>query len=226
MPPRAADADVVIVGCGSAALYAVFQLGLYKLRCLLVDSLDRPGGQCAALYPDKPILDVPGFPETTGDALIEALLRQAAPFAPRFMLRERADSFSAEPGGGFSTHLQGGTAVRSRIVVVASGLGSFTPDGASGDPRLASLAAGPAGDWPLARGRFGLTVDPRSLETSVEGVYAIGDAADYPGKLKLILCGFHEAALMTQSVRHRITGVRRPPLYTTASGSGRAERPD
>ncbi|MFC3072924.1 NAD(P)/FAD-dependent oxidoreductase [Shinella pollutisoli] len=204
------DADVVLVGAGPAALFAVFQLGLYGLKCRLVDSLDRAGGQCAVLYPDKPIHDVPGFPSIDGLALTARLLEQIAPFSPAFSFGRTVLAVAQRPDGRFAIPLDGGGTLSASVVVVATGLGRFGADGA--------LEAGPAADWPFERAGDAFRVDAETFETSQPGVFAIGDACRYPGKLRLILSGFHEAALMTQAVRRIcFPGGRTALEYTTSS---------
>jgi thioredoxin reductase (NADPH) len=214
--PESRD-DVLIVGAGPAALFAVFQLGIYGLRCHLVDGLDRPGGQCAVLYPDKPIYDVPGFPEIDGSELTGRLLRQAAPFEPRFTFGRKVLELGCTQAGQWLAHLDDGAQLCAKHVVLATGLGLFSmPEGGGGAD--AALEPGPAAQWPLKRGRGGFSVDPETFETSQPGLSAIGDACDYPGKVKLILSAFHEAALATQAIRHRSAGGRRPSVqYTTTS---------
>lgn len=209
----ATDADVVLVGAGPVALFAVFQLGLYGLKCMLVDSLDRAGGQCAVLYPDKPIYDVPGFPKIDGLELTDRLLEQIAPFSPRFRFASVVTGFAQQPDGRFQVALKDGAPLGASVVVVATGLGTFVPG--EGEP---SLEAGPAPAWPLQRSGDAFAVDPERFETSQPGVFAIGDACQYPGKLRLILSGFHEAALMTQAVRRIcFPGGRTTLEYTTSS---------
>lgn len=215
--PDSRDGDVLIVGAGPAALFAIFQLGLYGLRCHVIDSLDQAGGQCAVLYPDKPIYDVPGFPEIDGGELTRRLLRQAAPFEPRFTFGRTVVDLTGDDGGQWLVRLDDGSRVWAGHVVLASGLGLFTvpPGGTVVD---ADLAPGPVGDWPMERSRGGIVVDPATFETSRSGLFAIGDACDYPGKVKLILSAFHEAALATQEIRRRIAGGKKTPVeYTTAS---------
>ncbi|QRM55665.1 NAD(P)/FAD-dependent oxidoreductase [Sinorhizobium sp. BG8] len=209
-----ARTDVVIVGAGPAALFAVFQLGLYGLRCTLIDSLDRAGGQCAVLYPDKPIYDIPALPAVDGLELTARLLAQAAPFDPAFLFSKTVTSIDPCGDEGFVTTMRDGATIASRVVVIATGLGTFVPaDG--GEP---SLTAGPAGEWPLQRQSGGLSVDTERFETSRPGIFAIGDACFYPGKVRLILSAFHEAALMTQAVRRLCTPGGRTGLnYTTSS---------
>ncbi|MBD9372581.1 NAD(P)/FAD-dependent oxidoreductase [Rhizobium sp. ARZ01] len=215
--PDSQDSDVLIVGAGPAALFAIFQLGLYGLRCHVIDGLDRAGGQCVVLYPDKPIYDVPGFPEINGSELIERLLRQAAPFEPLFTFGCAVVDLTSDAGGEWLARLDDGSQARGDYVVLASGLGLFNlpPDGSAAD---ADLGAGPISDWPLERSRGAIVVDPGTFETSRPGLFAIGDACDYPGKVKLILSAFHEAALATQEIRRRAAGGKKSPVeYTTAS---------
>jgi thioredoxin reductase (NADPH) len=209
----AADTDVVLVGAGPVALFAVFQLGLYGLKCTLVDSLDRAGGQCAVLYPDKPIYDVPGFPRIDGLDLTARLLEQIAPFSPAFRFGSIVTGFAQRPDGRIAVALKDGGVLGASVVVVATGLGTFLPGEA--EP---SLEAGPAADWPLERTGDAFAVDPERFQTSHPGVFAVGDACHYPGKLRLILSGFHEAALMTQAVRRiSFPGGRTTLEYTTSS---------
>jgi len=220
----AADTDVVLVGAGPVALFAVFQLGLYRLKCTLVDSLDRAGGQCAVLYPDKPIYDVPGFPKIDGLDLTARLLEQIAPFSPTFHFGSTVSGFAQQADGRFQVALDGRAVIGASVVVIASGLGTFVPG--AHEP---SLEAGPAPSWPLARRGDAFTVDAERFETSQPGVFAIGDACHYPGKLRLILSGFHEAALMTQAVRRICFPDGRTTLeYTTSSSrlKKRIEGPD
>ena len=208
-----ADTDVVVIGAGPVALFSVFQLGLYGLKCTLVDSLDRAGGQCAVLYPDKPIYDVPGFAKIEGLDLTARLLEQIAPFSPVFRFGCTVTEFAQQPDGRFQVALLDGERLGASVVVIATGLGTFVPG--EGD---AALVAGPAAGWPLERTKDAFIVDPEGFRTSQPGVFAIGDACHYPGKLRLILSGFHEAALMTQAIRRNaFPGGRTTLEYTTSS---------
>ncbi|MCD2182029.1 NAD(P)/FAD-dependent oxidoreductase [Rhizobium sp. GN54] len=213
------NADVLIVGAGPAALFAIFQLGIYGFRCHLVDRLDRAGGQCAVLYPDKPIYDVPGFPEISGGELTERLMRQAAPCDPRFTFGRSVVALAATDGGAWRVGLDDGTPIDTGCVILATGLGLFDrPPGASAE----ELVPGPVAQWPLERNRGGIRVDPSTfqaahVQTAQQGLFAIGDACDYPGKVKLILSGFHEAALATQEIRRHLTGKRPTVAYSTTS---------
>ncbi|MFD1326535.1 NAD(P)/FAD-dependent oxidoreductase [Mycoplana ramosa] len=211
------NTDVLIVGAGPAALFAIFQLGLYGLRCQVIDGLGRPGGQCAVLYPDKPIYDVPGFPEIDGQELCERLMRQAAPFEPRFTFGRTVTDLTRDAGGEWLAQLDDGSHLRADHVLIASGIGLFSAptDGSATD---AELKPGPAAVWPLERSRGGIVVDPATFETSEPGLFAIGDACDYPGKVRLILSAFHEAALATQGIRRRLADGKAASVeYTTAS---------
>jgi thioredoxin reductase (NADPH) len=329
------ETDVVIVGAGPVGLFAVFELGLLDIKCALVDILDKPGGQCAELYPEKPIYDIPGYPLITGQGLVEKLLEQIAPFKPTFHLGQMVEGLAREPDGRFRLVTDAGTTFLCKVVVVAAGGGSFQPkrppvpgieayEGTSvhyavrrmedfrghdvlivggGDsaldwtlnlqPLAKSLTllhrrdefrAAPdsvnkmralveAGKVKLALGQvtglkgdagqvthavvkdkdgaevhhettrilpfFGLTmklgpvanwglnleenlipVDTEKFQTSEPGIFAIGDINTYPGKIKLILCGFHEAALMAQAAVHIVYPEKRVVFqYTTSSSS-------
>lgn len=309
------ETDVVIIGAGPVGLFAVFELGLYDLRCHLIDILDRPGGQCAELYPDKPIYDIPAWPVITGGELTDRLMEQIAPFDPQFHFNRMVTGLRKLDDGSFELETDENELFRARVVVIAAGGGSFQPkrppipgienyedksvfyavrqmeafrdhdilivgggDSAldwtlnlqpiaksvtlvhrrpefraapdsvnkmfamqeRGDIRfeIGQVAAltgedgqvtsatikGPDGNIDVACSRvlpfFGLTmklgpiadwglnlhenlipVDTEKFETSIPGIFAIGDINWYPGKLKLILSGFHEAALMTQAAK-------------------------
>jgi thioredoxin reductase (NADPH) len=328
------ETDAVIIGGGPVGLFAVFELGLVDIKAHVIDILDKPGGQCAELYPDKPIYDIPGLPVVTGQGLTDALMAQIKPFGAAFHLQQRVDALQKTQDGRFEIVTDTGTHFIAKVVVIAAGGGSFTPK----RPPLASIEAyegtsvfysvrrmddfrdkdvmvvgggDSALDWtlnlqPIARSLtllhrrddfrgaphsveqmralvrdnkialligqmgaldgdngvltavtvktkdgevrypcnrllpfFGLTmklgpvanwglnlqenlipVDTEKFETSTPGIFAIGDINSYPGKLKLILSGFHEAALMSQAA-HRIVYPGKKLLfqYTTSSSS-------
>ncbi|CAM5765851.1 NAD(P)/FAD-dependent oxidoreductase [Bosea minatitlanensis] len=331
--------DVVIVGAGPCGLFAVFELGLLDIRAHLVDILPKVGGQCAELYPEKPIYDIPGFPLVTGQALVDNLLEQIKPFGPTFHLNQMIAS--VEPTGTaeaprFRVTTDAGTVFDTKAVVIAAGGGSFLPKkppipgieeyerGGSvfyavrkmeafrgrnilivggGDSALdwtlnlqplasrvtlmhrrddfraaphsveqmralvadgrmdmrlgqitglkgenGKLAAvtcrdndggsfeiacdtllpffgltmklGPIADWGLNLHENLIPVDTEKFETSVPGIFAIGDINTYPGKLKLILSGFHEGALCAQKVHRYVYPDKRLTFqYTTSSSS-------
>ena len=119
--------DVIIIGAGPCGLFAVFELGLLDLKCHLVDILDKPGGQCAELYPEKPIYDIPAWPVISGQALTDRLMEQIAPFKPVFHLNEMAASLEKQPDGKWRLTTDAGTVLEARVIVIAAGGGSFMP---------------------------------------------------------------------------------------------------
>ena len=326
------ETDVVIVGAGPVGLFAVFELGLLDLKAHLVDILDRPGGQCTELYPEKPIYDIPAYPSISAQELVDKLMVQIAPFAPVFHTGQMVTTLERQADGRFLVETDTGTRLLAPVVVIAAGGGSFQPkrppiagiepyEGNSvryavrrmedfRDRRLAIVGGGDSAlDWTLnlqplaervtlihrrdefraapdsvnrmrslvAEGKmdlvigqvarlegadgelseigvktadgevavpvdrmlafFGLTmklgpvagwglnleqnliaVDTEKFETSEAGIFAIGDINTYPGKLKLILSGFHEAALMAQAAKRIVApGERIVFQYTTSS---------
>jgi thioredoxin reductase (NADPH) len=313
--------DIVIVGAGPVGLFAVFEAGMLKMRCHVVDALDMIGGQCAALYPEKPIFDIPGHARIDGQALVEKLAEQAAPFAPVYHLGQQVTALSPGDGGGWRVATSKGVTIDCRAIIVAAGCGAFGPnrpplDGlgdyeGGGEPgrgvfymvgrredfrdrrviiagggdsavdwavsltevaksvavvhrrprfraapdtveRLHGLAAdgavelvipyqldhlegrdgrlaavgvrdldgvtrrlpadallcffglamelGPIATWGLALEHNHIVVDPATAATSAPGIFAIGDITSYPGKLKLILTGFSEAAMAAHAI--------------------------
>lgn len=204
--------DVLIVGAGPVGLFAVFELGLFGIQCQLVDVLDRPGGQCTQLYADKPIYDIPAAPAISAQHLIDRLLVQIAPFKPGFTFNRMVSGLERLEDGGFRVSAGSEDVFEARLVVIAAGGGAFQP---KGPPTLAPIAG-----WGLTIRDNLIPVGTETFETSEPGVFAIGDVTSYPGKLPLILCGFHEAALMTQAARKILEpGNRAPFQYTTSSTS-------
>jgi thioredoxin reductase (NADPH) len=120
--------DVAIIGAGPVGLFAVFECGMLKMRCHVVDALDTLGGQCAALYPEKPIYDIPGYPTIDAAGLIDKLAEQAAPFHPVYHLAQRVERLAPLPGGGFRLETSLGHVLEARAVIVAAGVGAFGPN--------------------------------------------------------------------------------------------------
>ncbi len=334
-PGQTHKTDAVIIGAGPCGLFTVFEMGLLDMKCHLVDILDRPGGQCAELYPEKPIYDIPAWPVITGQDLTDRLLEQIAPFKPVFHYQQMATSLEQTSEGRWLLKTDMDTIIDARVVIIAAGGGSFMPkkppipdiesyEGTSvfyavrkmepfhgkdlvivggGDSALdwtlnlqayaksvtlihrrddfrahpdsvskmrALVAAGKVrlmiGQVKELQGQdgklssvvvegndksletitcdnllpfFGLTmklgpiaefglnlhenlvpVDTEKFETSTPSIFAVGDINWYPGKLKLILSGFHEAALMArQAFRYIHPDARLKFEYTTSSTS-------
>jgi thioredoxin reductase (NADPH) len=316
------ETDVVVIGAGPVGLFALFELGMLKLKAAIVDTLAMPGGQCAALYPEKPIFDIPGYPEIQAATLVDQLVRQAEPFHPEYHLGQQVTALSRQDDGRWRLETSKGTALVATAVVIAAGAGAFGPNrpplagieayedrgggngvhymvrkredfrgkrlviAGGGDSaldwalslndlaekiyvvhrraqfraapesvaRLHALAAdpkspvelvipyqlsalqgdgghlsavmvqtlegearrleadallaffglsmnlGPIATWGLSLEKHHITVDPSTCETSVPGIFAIGDIATYPKKLKLILSGFAEAAQAAHAI--------------------------
>jgi thioredoxin reductase (NADPH) len=327
--------DVLIIGAGPCGLFAVFELGLLDMKAHLVDILDKVGGQCAELYPEKPIYDIPGIPMVTGQGLTDALMEQVKPFNPTFHLNEMIESIEKIGDPLFRVATDGGKVFETKVVVIAAGGGSFQPkrppvpgieayegtsvfyavrkmetfrgktvlivgggdsaldwtlnlhpvakriillhrrdefrgaphsveqmralvaagkmdlrigqvtglEGANGaltgalvkgnDGTVATVACdtllpffgltmklGPIASWGLELKDNLIPVDTEAFETSVPGIFAIGDINTYPGKLKLILSGFHEGALMAQKASRYVFPDKRVVFqYTTSSTS-------
>lgn len=328
------ETDILIIGAGPTGLFAVFEAGLLKLKCHIIDALPQPGGQLAELYPKKPIYDIPGYPEVLAGDLVNNLMEQIKQFQPGFTLAETAETIDKLEDGTFIVTTNKGTKHHAKAVAIAGGLGTFEPrkpeienisfyeekgveyfvkdpelfrdkkiviagggdsaldwsiflaDVASevtlihrrnefrgaldsveklqeykklglvnlvtpaevvrlhGDDHLAAITIskdgeeqiietdyfiplfgltpklGPIANWGLEIEKNAIKVNNAlDYQTNIDGIYAIGDVNIYPGKLKLILCGFHEATLMCQSVYNRLNPGKRYVLkYTTVSG--------
>ena len=329
--------DILIIGAGPTGLFTVFEAGLLKLKCHIIDALPQPGGQLSELYPKKPIYDIPGFPEVKAGQLVDNLMEQIKAFQPGFTLGEKAQDIEKQEDGSFIVTTDQGTKHHAPIVAIAGGLGSFEPrkppipnlakfenngvhymvkdpeqfrdksvviagggDSAldwsifladiaseitlvhrrnefrgalesvdrvkelkdmgkiklitpaeivdvNGEEQLESVLIrknnnpeedfiletdyfiplfglspklGPIANWGLEIEKNAIKVDNTlDYQTNIPGIYAIGDVNTYPGKLKLILCGFHEATLMCQSAFARIhPGKRNVMKYTTVGG--------
>lgn len=308
--------DVAIIGAGPVGLFAVFECGMVKVKAHVIDALDMLGGQCAALYPEKPIYDIPGHPRIDAQVLVDKLAEQAAPFSPTYHLGQQVVTLTRAEGG-FVLGLAGGSEIEAKAVIVAAGVGAFGPnrpplagieayEGTSvhylvkrredfrgkriviagggdsavdwalslsevaaqtmvvhrrpkfraapeSEARLKALAdagkielvvpyqlkglegangqishvivstldgaeralacdallpffglsmnLGPIAEWGLKLQKGQIEVQPSTCETSEPGIFAIGDVAQYPGKLKLILSGFAEAAAAAHAIR-------------------------
>ncbi|AXO81227.1 NAD(P)/FAD-dependent oxidoreductase [Olleya aquimaris] len=325
--------DILIIGAGPTGLFTVFEAGLLKLKCHLIDALPQPGGQCSELYPKKPIYDIPGFPEILAGDLTGNLLEQGKQFEPGFTLGERAETIEKQDDGSFIVTTNKGTQHHAPIIAIAGGLGSFEPRkpkleniekyedkgvnyfikdpeiyrdkkvviAGGGDSALdwsiflADVASsvtlvhrrnefrgaldsvekvqelkllnkinlitpaevtalhgedhinaitvtkdgqestletdyfiplfglspklGPIGNWGLEIEKNAIKVNTVDYQTNIPGIFAIGDVNTYEGKLKLILCGFHEATLMCQSAYKILNPGKKFVLkYTTVSG--------
>jgi thioredoxin reductase (NADPH) len=330
------ETDILIIGAGPTGLFTVFEAGLLKLKCHIIDALPQPGGQLAELYPKKPIFDIPGYPEVLAGDLVTNLMEQIKQFEPGFTLGETANTIDKNEDGTFLVTTKEGTQHIAKAIAIAGGLGTFEPRkpilkdiefyekedrgvdyfvkdpekyrdkniviagggdsaldwsvflsnvansvtlvhrrnefrgaldsvekvqelknegkikliteaeviGFKGSERVESLdievngarmnvetdyfiplfgltpKLGPIANWGLEIEKNAIKVNNAlDYQTNIEGIYAIGDVNIYPGKLKLILCGFHEATLMCQSVYNRLNPGKRYVLkYTTVSG--------
>ncbi|HLQ99699.1 MAG TPA: NAD(P)/FAD-dependent oxidoreductase [Sphingobacterium sp.] len=326
--------DICIIGAGPVGLFAVFEAGLLKMRCHLIDALPQVGGQLSEIYPRKPIYDIPGYPSIDAQDLIDKQMEQIAPFAPTFSLGERVEGLKKQVDGSYHVIGSEGTMIHCQVVVIAGGLGCFeprkpalenldryegksvhymvkdpekfrgkkvviagggdsaldwtlhlseissevtlvhrsrnfrgAPDSAekvynlakegkinlllahnlvslNGNGTLQSITMsnkdretvsigtdyliplygltpklGPIADWGLNIDKNAVEVDTFDYSTNVERIYAIGDINTYPGKLKLILCGYHEAALMAQSAFKYVHPNEKLTFkYTTVNG--------
>ncbi len=329
------ETDICIIGAGPVGLFAVFEAGLLKMRCHLIDALPQVGGQLSEIYPKKPIYDIPGYPDILAQDLVDKLEQQIAPFEPTATLGERVEELERLEDDSFRLQTNEGTKVFSKVVVIAGGLGCFEPRkppitnlenyegkgidyivknpekfrgkklvlAGGGDSALdwtlylselaeevtlvhrgssfrgapdsaekvmsladqhkinlqlnANVTAiqgngklnacvitdkektsitvdtdyfiplfglspklGPIANWNLNLDRNAIVVNTEDYSTNVPGIYAIGDINTYPGKLKLILCGFHEAALMSHSAYRVVSGGKKPSFkYTTVNGA-------
>ena len=283
------ETDIIIIGAGPTGLFAVFEAGLLRLKCHLIDTLPQVGGQLTELYPKKPIFDIPGYPSVGASELIDNLMEQIKQFQPEFTLGETAITLTKNNDDTFIVTTDKGTQIKGKAVAIAGGLGTFeprkpelpnieqyegkgvayfvkNPENYAGKHVVIAGGGDSALDWSIYlaekvatasvtlvhrrnefRGAladafiplFGLTpklgpiatwgveIEKNAVkvnnaldyQTCIEGVYAIGDVNTYPGKLKLILCGFHEATLMCQSVYNRIYPNKKYVLkYTTVVG--------
>jgi len=328
------NTDICIIGAGPVGLFAVFEAGLLKMRCHLVDALPQVGGQLSEIYPQKPIYDIPGYPEVKAQDLVDNLMDQIKPFSPTFTLGERVDHLAKQEDGSFIVTTSDKTKIHAQVIVIAGGLGCFEPrkpvlenlekfegkgvtymvknpetfrdkkvilagggdsaldwaiylsdvaervtlvhrnetfrgapdsaakvfdmanngkidlilsanlKGIGGNGVLNSVTLeskskeeikidadyliplfglspklGPIADWGLSIDKNAIEVDTTDYSTGVDRIYAIGDINTYPGKLKLILCGFHEAAIMMHSAFKYVYPDQKLSFkYTTVNG--------
>jgi len=334
MSNKVIETDVVIIGAGPVGLFAVFELGLLDMKCDVIDILDKPGGQCAELYPDKPIYDIPGIPEISGGELTKSLLEQIKPFNPEFHLSTIVSELKQINNDLWEVVTDSDKIFHTKVIVIAAGGGSFQPkkppiDGiddyegksvfysiknieslynkeiaivGGGDSALdwaltlhkksknltlihrrkefraapdtankvmkliddgsinfelgqvkelvgsdgqlnkiickdkeeekeikceamlpffgLTMKLGPVANWGLNLEQNLIKVNTETFETNQKGIFAIGDINYYPGKLKLILCGFHEGALMAQKAHQYIYPDKKVIFqYTTSSSN-------
>lgn len=208
--PGVPEADVVIIGAGPVGLFAAFQLGLFGFRCSVVDAMERPGGQCIEYYADKPIYDIPAWPSITGQDLVDRLLEQVSPFSPAIACGTVATSVEQQADGRYTVGTDRGAFAVGSAVILAGGwgvLGRLAPDVA------------PPSQWGIGFSDDVVPVGPSTFQTARPGVFTIGDMCSYPGKLRLILSGFHEAALATQAIRKHIDPKARSMQQYTSSSS-------
>jgi len=208
--------DACIIGAGPVGIFAVFQLGLLDMKCHVIDTLDKPGGQCAELYPEKPIYDIPGWPVITGQHLTDRLMLQISPFKAQFHLGQMAIRLEKRapceglPVGGWRVTTDADSRIDCKVLVIAAGGGSL----GAVKPAIEGISI-------LNSTRDNLIpVDTEKFQTTTPGVFAVGDINTYPGKLKLILSGFHEAALMAQEAFRICYPQKKLRFqYTTSSSS-------
>lgn len=201
-------ADVIVIGAGPAGLFATFQLGIHGFSTLIIDSGNEIGGQLAALYADKPIYDMPAFGEVNAGDLAQLLLRQVERFSPVIRLASLVTAIIRR-GEGFAVEMVNGESVTARHVIIATGLGPFGTDANRQTLTLPDGVTFDAGHLPVTTDGF---------STSMPGIFAIGDAAMYPGKLCLLSSAFHEAALAAFAIRKARAGSKRVVLeYSSTS---------
>src|SRR6478609_580558 len=204
----AINTEVVIVGAGPCGLFQVFELGLLGIKCHMLDSLAIPGGQCAELYPEKPIYDIPALPVCGAQELVDRLLEQIKPFGAVMHFGQEVTEVLKRPDGRFDVRTAGGLEFDAGSIVIAGGVGSF-------QPRRLGVDGADAfeGTQLFYRVKSAADFHGRHLV-----IFAGGDINTYPGKKKLILSGFHEAALAAFGIQHYLYPAKRQFLqYTTTS---------
>ena len=340
----AKEIDIVVVGAGPVGLFTVFEAGLLGLNCVLIDNLDKPGGQCAELYPEKPIYDIPGVPFQTAQEHVDALLEQIKPFNYELILNERVEEITEvdyKDDKYWSIKTNEGTELTTKNIFIAAGAGSFEPrrppniedpdkfinkgvtyavrskstyenkdvfifgggdsaldwcvelaekakslslvhrrdafrgaqhteeqmrelvaagkvklltpyliDGIEGSDKVTGVSLknfdtneiehyeadellflfglnkklGPILEWNIDLNGKKISVNTENFQTSVQGIFAVGDINDYPGKLDLILSGFHETTLAVQEAYKRLYPGERVPFGYTTSNSKLQEK--
>jgi thioredoxin reductase len=206
--------DACIIGAGPVGIFAIFQLGLLDMKCHVIDILDKVGGQCAELYPEKPIYDIPAWPVLRGQELADRLMQQISPFNARFHLGqmairlEKREPCEGLPAGGWRVVTNAGERIDCKVLVIAAGGGRLMP----AIPAIKGVGYDTHENL--------IPVDTGKFQTSIPGIFAVGDINTYPGKLKLILSGFHEAALMAQEAFRICYPQKKLRFqYTTSSSS-------
>lgn len=198
------ETDILIIGAGPAGLFTVFEAGLLKMRCHIIDALPQMGGQLSELYPKKPIFDIPGFPSVLAGELIDNLYEQIKQFEPGFTFNETAIHLLKLEENLFEVITDKGTKHRAKAVIIAGGLGSFEPK----KPPIENIS-----DFE-ERGVSYFIKRPEDYTGKHMVIAGGGDS-----KMKLILCGFHEAAIACQSIYQRLNPNKKFVLkYTTVSG--------
>ena len=221
------ETDALIIGAGPAGLFQVFELGLLGIRSHVVDTLRHPGGQCAELYPDKPIYDIPALPICGAQELVDRLMKQVEPMQPVFHFgAHRVLEQRHAVAAGKLDYVEGvAAAIKAddgRLTGVTIKRTDGTMQQVEADHLLAFFGLhpklGPIAEWGFELERKAIKVDTAKFQTNVSGIFAIGDINSYPGKKKLILSGFHEAALAAFAIAEHLNPAKKVHLqYTTTS---------
>ncbi|MCO5065938.1 MAG: NAD(P)-binding protein [Rhizobiaceae bacterium] len=184
--------EVIVVGAGPVGLFAAFQLGIFGFTSRVIDALDGPGGQCIEYYADKTIYDIPACKAITGQELVDRLMEQLEPFDPKFSFGTVARSLVDTGRGTYRVGLSDQSELESSAIIIAGGWGIIGKRGGGENP---------VASWDVGMSDNIVPVDTERFGSALPGVHVIGDMCFYLGKLRLILSGFHEAALAVQSIR-------------------------